>query len=120
VFDAYQLRAIPHLAGYRPLITIDDRKVDPMNITTLRHDPPEPPAEADTFSFGAVFTVICEQVTGEAIANIAHDGALTYTISMEGCGSLGDLDWQEDPKRLRKIVAVAGALADEREARQVR
>ena len=66
--------------------------------------------EADTFSFGAVFTVICGQVIGEVMANVADDGTFTYAASMDGCGSR---DYQEDPDRLRQVAAVAGALADE-------
>ena len=89
-----------------------------MNMTTLRHDPPEPQAEADMFSTGTVFTVICGQAIGEIThhAYLSNDGTLTltYTASMDGCGELG---WQEDPARLRQIGAVARALADELEAR---
>ena len=86
-----------------------------MNTTTLHHDAPEPPAEAATFSYGAIFTVICGQVTGEVMAHVAGDGTTTGTAHMDGSG---ELDWQEDPERLRQMAAVAGALADELEARQ--
>jgi hypothetical protein len=85
-----------------------------MNITTLRHDASERPSEADTFGSGTVFTVICGQVIGEVTADVAHDGTITYAASMDGCGSR---DYQEDPDRLRQVAAVAGALADELEAR---
>ena len=54
---------------------------------------------------------ICEQV----IADVATDGTITDTVSMDGCGAR---EYQEDPDRQSRIGAVKTPLLGELKARQ--
>jgi hypothetical protein len=117
----------PHLASYLPLITIDDRGVDPMthtNIpdpttTVVRHDPPNPGAVDPHRGWaGAVVSVIAGRVTGELIRTISEDGSTIEHeahINIDGHDTaLRFADIQAgDPAALRQLSVVSAMLADE-------